>query len=206
MESNVVDSYTKYEPCKVIGISGPSASGKTTLAERLQQELPKSAILSLDRYTIPRNVTIFHHPNDSNTVYQNWETVETHDFDLLLEDVIKLKQSGEYSYLIVEGFLLFADSILIPHFDVLIFFDFEDWKELAKRRVKRSYGFTMDMYEHLVWPYYLQYKPTQISNVRQHLQQLQQISKFLLLQCDFMDSSSQYTHLKQHIVRVLSCS
>lgn len=86
---------------RLILISGPSSSGKTTFSKRLSVQLKVSGIdpvmISLDNYFVNRE----HTPKDENGDY-NFEALEALDLDLLNENINKL----------LEG-----DTIKVPKFD-----------------------------------------------------------------------------------------
>jgi uridine kinase len=74
---------------RLILISGPSSSGKTTFAQRLAIQLKVSGLnpvtLSLDNYFVNRELT----PKDENGEY-NFEALEALDIDLLNNNLIQL--------------------------------------------------------------------------------------------------------------------
>lgn len=74
---------------RLILISGPSSSGKTTFAQRLAIQLKvaglKPVTLSLDNYFVDRELT----PRDENGEY-NFEALEALDIDLLNDNLVRL--------------------------------------------------------------------------------------------------------------------
>jgi len=85
--------YHRKDKVKIVLISGPSASGKTTFSKRLSIQLKvlglKPFQLSLDNYFVDREKT----PKDKNGEY-NFELIEALDLDLLynnLHDLIEGK-------------------------------------------------------------------------------------------------------------------
>ena len=65
----------------IIGISGPSSSGKTELARRLVAELPGTAIVSLDSYYRGRQELPFEEREKSNFDHPDaleWELLQEH--------------------------------------------------------------------------------------------------------------------------------
>ena len=113
----------------IIGIAGGTASGKTTVAKRLveaQQDISYVAMLRLDDYY----KDLSHLPLEERKKV-NFDHMDTFDFDLLVDDINKLKNgkiiySPVYDYvnhtrvigdsrevkpsdvIIVEGILIFA--------------------------------------------------------------------------------------------------
>ncbi len=78
--------YQRKDKVKIILISGPSASGKTTFSKRLSIQMKVLGIrpfqLSLDNYFVDRELT----PKDKNGEY-NFEVIEALDLDLLYNNL-----------------------------------------------------------------------------------------------------------------------
>ncbi len=81
--------YNRKDSLKIILLSGPSASGKTTTSKRLAVQLKvlgiKPLIISLDNYFVDRELT----PKDENGEY-NFEVIEALDIETLYEDLHNL--------------------------------------------------------------------------------------------------------------------
>lgn len=138
----------------VIGVSGGSASGKTTVANRLKDEFKDSVeLLSHDFYYLPhddmpmeeRRKLNFDHPNAFDT-------------NLLIKHIKLLKQCTSverpvYSYkentrmketitvnpakvIIVEGFLIFENTELRELMDIKIFVDTDADERLIRRIIR----------------------------------------------------------------------
>jgi len=168
----------------IIGIAGGTASGKTTVAKRLVEEqsgIEYVAMLRLDDYYKDLS---FMDLEDRKKV--NFDHMDTFDFDLLIEDINKLKQGqgvdspvydyvrhtrviGEYrhvepsSVIIVEGIHALAEPRLRELFDIKIYVDTADDIRFI-RRLKRDIedrGRTMDsvinQYLTTVRPMHLQF-------------------------------------------------
>ena len=120
----------------VIGISGPTTSGKSTIAEEIKKMF-NCKIICVDGYfkvnpEMPKieinGLTIID--------FDNRDAIE---WNYLIEDIEKEKNQSN-DFLIVEGFLLFGDPQLYDIIDVLITvnFDIESDQQLAlKRRLNR---------------------------------------------------------------------
>jgi len=142
----------------IIGICGGSASGKTTVSQRIIEALdvPWVTLISLDSFyrvlddedmkKVHRNEHNFDHP-------------DAFDFELLIETLDKLKQGkcvdvpiynfvthsrekrGKKMYgasvIIVEGILIFVNKKLVDMMDMKIFIDTDSDIRLA-RRLKRD--------------------------------------------------------------------
>jgi len=160
--------------CIIVAISGwiwgPTASGKTTLAKKLQKKLG-GIIFHCDRY----NVCPPLHDNYTVTpgftaveAYRNYETPHAMRWDLLQKDlqlkrVIEVENSGS-KYLFVEGFLLFYDETLYPMYDASIFIRAEDTESpmLCERRFKRDfihhkYESFKDFWDRIMWPCHVKF-------------------------------------------------
>lgn len=104
--------YHRKDKIKIILISGPSASGKTTFSKRLSIQLKvlglKPFQLSLDNYFVDRNKT----PRDENGEY-NFEVIEALDLDLLynnLHDLIEGKSVKMPKFSFEDGKKYFSDE------------------------------------------------------------------------------------------------
>lgn len=139
-----------------LGVSGGSASGKTTVARLLAEALEKfdPAVIGVDMYFADQSALT---PDEQEKF--DFDSPEALDFDLLAKDLGKLK-SGEpvsiplYDYathssrpdatainpsrlIIVEGILLFHPRPIQPMLDCKIFVD-ADREERLRRRIARD--------------------------------------------------------------------
>ena len=92
--ANIADQISSNKNIKVVLIAGPSSSGKTTFAKRLEIELKLKGIkpktISVDNYFVERKDT----PKDENGDY-DFEAIEAIDTKLLNNDLLKLLQGKE---------------------------------------------------------------------------------------------------------------
>jgi uridine kinase len=139
----------------VIGVSGGSASGKTTVANRIKKECKDSVeLLSHDFYYIPHDDL----PIEERAKV-NYDHPNAFDTQRLINDIKILKQSiaidrPVYSYtehtrlaetvhvnpakvIIVEGFMIFENTELRELMDIKIYVD-TDADERLIRRIKRD--------------------------------------------------------------------
>ena len=142
----------------IIGIAGGTASGKTTVAQRLveaQKDISYVAMLRLDDYY----KDLSHLPLEERRSV-NFDHMDTFDFELLVEDINRLKNGetiyspvydyvnhtrviGEYrevkpsSVIIVEGIHALAEPTLRELYDIKIYVDTEDDIRFI-RRLKRD--------------------------------------------------------------------
>ena len=161
---------------RIIGICGPSCSGKSYVSKKLLKYFPDSNRINADMYF----------KKDSTEVYKgikNYDTPESINFKLLIKAVKKLKQGKPAfiiekihselpnkelqpkEYLFVEGILIFANSELAALFDSKIFLDITD-ENLLKRRTERGrskYDTNLDYIKNIVIKHAHEYKGMQKS-------------------------------------------
>ncbi|MBQ2917166.1 MAG: nucleoside kinase [Clostridia bacterium] len=92
--AKIADSISSNKEIKVVLIAGPSSSGKTTFAKRLEIELRlnglKTKTISVDNYFVERK----DNPRDENGEY-DFEAIEAIDTKLLNNDLLKLLNGEE---------------------------------------------------------------------------------------------------------------
>lgn len=138
----------------IIGVSGGSASGKTTVASRLKDACGDSVeLLSHDFYYLPHDDIPF-----LERTKLNYDHPNAFDTERMIEDIKLLKQGKAidrpvYSYtehtrlnetvrvnpakvIIVEGFMIFENSVLRNLFDIKVFVDADTDERLIRRIVR----------------------------------------------------------------------
>jgi uridine kinase len=94
--ANIADEIAKKDSVKIVLVSGPSSSGKTTFSKRLSVQLGVNGlspvVLSMDDYFHPRTLT----PRDANGEY-DFESIYSVDLDLFNEQMNKLLNGEEVS-------------------------------------------------------------------------------------------------------------
>ncbi len=138
----------------VVGIAGGTGSGKTTLAEKLHQELPGSLLISQDSYY----KDLSHLPFEERRC-TNFDHPDSIEFSLLREHLMDLKkglsiESPTYSFhtctreqkteridpaqvVLVEGILLLTVPEIRDLFDLKLFVDTDDDIRIL-RRIERD--------------------------------------------------------------------
>ena len=131
----------------IIGIAGPSASGKSTICDQLQKRLENSIVIHTDNYWCNPE----HFPRVKE--FKNWELPECLDFDTLYTNLKELKAGkmtrapqwvlGVYpplkkeikpaAIIIVEGFRLWYDARIRKLLDLKIYIDVPE-EVILKRR------------------------------------------------------------------------
>lgn len=138
----------------VIGVSGGSASGKTTVANRIKDEFKDSVeLLSHDFYYLPHDDL----PLEERAKL-NYDHPNAFDTERLISDIKQLKQGKPierpvYSYvihnrlpetvrvnpakvIIVEGFMIFENSELRDLMDIKVFVDTDADERLIRRIIR----------------------------------------------------------------------
>jgi uridine kinase len=125
---------------KVVGISGCSCSGKSTIARMLRDHITSTRqervkIICMDNYYHPpENI-----PMNQDHNVPDWDTVKAFDVEKVLQDINTIFNENDLSLLIIEGILLFDFG---EHFSsilhVKVFLDI-DMETLIKRRSQRIY-------------------------------------------------------------------
>lgn len=135
----------------VIGVSGGSASGKTTVANQIKDVFKENVeLLSHDFYYLPLDHLPF-----EDRIKLNFDHPDAFDTERLIEDIKKLKQSMPierpvYSYteytrlaetirvnpakvIILEGFMIFVNEKLRELMDIKVFVDADADERLIRR-------------------------------------------------------------------------
>jgi uridine kinase len=166
----------------IIGISGPSASGKSLLANTIVRELgsEKVVVISEDNYYKDNNHLPF---EDRQKI--NYDHPDSFDHDLLCQHLQQLQSGesveipiyahaehkrleesrsiGEHSIIVIEGILLFTDDKLRDLMDIRIFMstplDICLTRRLQRDVIERHRSFesVLNQYHATVRPMYLQF-------------------------------------------------
>jgi ADP-ribosylglycohydrolase/uridine kinase len=140
----------------VIGITGASQSGKTTTAKQLRIALNSydTCVLHQDSFRLSKP-----HLRARVDGKPSWEGPQFTDFGGLLECVKQAKM--EYAYVIVEGYMLFADTRVTEACDYKFVLE-SDEDTCAHRRTKapKEWATPAEYYRACVWPTHLSYMAT----------------------------------------------
>lgn len=138
----------------VIGVAGGSASGKTTVANRIKEEFKDNVeLLSHDFYYLPYSEVTF-----EERLKLSYDHPNAFDTERLIEDIKKLKECipidrPVYSYteytrlaetvrihpakvIIVEGFLIFENAQLRDLMDIKVYVDADADERLIRRIIR----------------------------------------------------------------------
>jgi uridine kinase len=158
----------------IVGIAGPSCSGKTTLAKGLER--------CFNGLHLESDVFYKKQPNGFFQGYPNWEHADCLMWPELRRSLRELKSGRPAKIpfaqctesldrevhpkkvILVDGFLLFLDEDISQLCDERIFIDIDDKTQL-ERRMKREGPDVYDMCRKLVIPHYKLYKDAVMSKV-----------------------------------------
>jgi len=154
----------------IIGISGTTCSGKTTVAKKIHENLKNSVLINQDTYFLP--VDDPRHTLVTELNHFNWDILSSLDMAKMYADVMdvvtstsKLNDtqengsSNEFKFLILEGFLLFNCKPIADLCHQKYFVDLT--REVCwDRRSKRVYDppDVPGYFDKVVWPEYLKQK------------------------------------------------
>ncbi|XP_076288369.1 nicotinamide riboside kinase [Lasioglossum baleicum] len=146
----------------VLGISGATCSGKTSLVNRLHKELKNSVLICQDNYFLPADDPRHTYIPELN--HMNWEIINSLDMDKMRSDVLNLITSPEESkstntndkkILILDGFLLFTCKVISKLCNKKYFLTLTK-DQCWERRKDRCYDppDVPGYFEKVVWPEY----------------------------------------------------
>ncbi len=118
---------------KIISIAAVTAGGKTTVVNKLKEQLDNVHTLHFDDYTFEGEVDDFYQWVLDGADYNVW------NLRPLEEDILKVKNSGEYKYLILDYPFAYCNEQIKKYIDMAIFIDTPLDIALA-RRILRDLG------------------------------------------------------------------
>jgi len=166
----------------IIGITGGSASGKTSFLKRLTDSFSSDelTLISQDNYYLEKEKQ----PKDGNGV-ENYDTPDSIDFDMFCRDIQNLRKGNtvqrmEYTFnnpnitpklltykpapiIIVEGIFVLYNLEVTRLLDLKLYIESKEWLKLKRRiirdKVERGYDLNDVLYrwEHHVTPTYERY-------------------------------------------------
>lgn len=142
---------------KLIGISGCTNGGKTTLSKSLINEFPNSYHLSQDDFYHERGSKHYEFIPELNSY--NFDVITAIDMKKFHAHLSSLIRSGKYAYIFLDGILLFEDDKLNKMLDKKYFIDL-DKEECHRRRKNRHYIIedTSNYFELCAWKEFIKYK------------------------------------------------
>ncbi|KAK9309170.1 hypothetical protein QLX08_001121 [Tetragonisca angustula] len=150
----------------ILGISGATCSGKTTLSDQLHKELKNSVVIHQDNYFLPQDDPRHVKINELN--HFNWELITSMDMDKMHSDILQLigsspnKDSSSETVkniLILDGFLLFKCEVISNLCDRKYFITLTK-EECWERRKGRVYDppDVPGYFEKVTWPEYVKHR------------------------------------------------
>ncbi|XP_029661711.1 nicotinamide riboside kinase 1 [Formica exsecta] len=148
----------------VIGISGATCSGKSTLANKILDNFPKSVMVRQDDYFLPSDDP--RHIMIQELNHLNWDLITSLDMQRMHSDIIKILHSHENDavglkkrVLILDGFLLFRHKDTTDLCDRKYFLTLTK-EQCWERRKNRIYEppDVPGYFDKVVWPEYIKYK------------------------------------------------
>lgn len=142
---------------KLIGISGCTNGGKTTLSKKLQKALKTSTYLTQDDFYFPRDSDHLEFIDELNSF--NFDVINAIDMDKFHAELKNAIDSEKYEYIFLDGFILYEDEKLYNMLDKRYFL-FLNKEECLRRRLSRNYKTidTPNYFDKCVWPEFLKYK------------------------------------------------
>ncbi len=141
----------------VIGVSGVTNGGKSSLCRSLAKLFPRSTYLCQDTFFHKRVSGKLEYRSDLQS--HNYDCIEAIDSELFFVDLEEIMALSEnYDFLFIDGFLLFHFHTKI-RFDKKFFFTLTMGQCLEKR-LKRNYKTvgSLEYFHQLVWPCYTKYR------------------------------------------------
>jgi len=117
----------------IIGIAGPSGSGKTTLAEKLSKKID-AKLIRLDNYWKYNDVNKI--PPMKKWKKGIWEKPSSTNFNKVLKEIKRIKESKNPSNIILEGLHTFDKQKIRKIIDLKIYLSLSD-SLIIKRRLKK---------------------------------------------------------------------
>lgn len=163
---------------KMIGISGPTCSGKSTICEKICKKID-SLHIKMDYFYKDR----IYHPKVKN--WHNHEVLDCYKLDVFLDALKKLKKGGDIEtpvykrshgkqirteqkvarpIILVDGMLTFVDKEINKLFDYRIFLDISE-KEQLRRRLEREPDLDLGYFHQVITPMYEKYKDNILKKV-----------------------------------------
>ena len=152
----------------IIGISGPTCSGKTTVAKKVHENIKDAVVIYQDKYFLSQDDS--RHKLIPELNHFNWEILSSLDMSKMHSDVLKIIESNnghtqenstdkKNRVLIIEGFTIYNYKPLTDLFHQKYFIDIS--REVCwDRRKDRVYDppDVPGYFDKVVWPEYVRHK------------------------------------------------
>lgn len=147
----------------VVGISGVTYGGKTTLTKLLHEKFVNSVVFSQDDYFFPGNDS--RHTVIPELNHVNWEIMSSLDMKKMRSDVSSAlsrnHSDGTPRVMILEGFLVLNDSYFAKICDLKFFFTLtrdQCWERRSVGTLQHVYPDPPGYFDQFVWLEYEKHK------------------------------------------------
>jgi uridine kinase len=140
----------------LIGVSGCTNGGKTTLCKLLLNKFTNSAHICQDTFFLPKSQLEFREDLNSH----NYDTIDSIDSEKFFQHLDALiDHEPNYDFIFIDGFLLYKyDQQFLGKLRRKYFFTLTK-EQCLSRRLSRNYKTvgSLDYFEKLAWPCYSAY-------------------------------------------------
>ncbi|MCA9459384.1 MAG: AAA family ATPase, partial [Nanoarchaeota archaeon] len=136
----------------IIGIAGPSCSGKTTLVNELKNSKFSLDIIHADNY--------FKHYKEFPKLPNGWRNTELPEnikSEELIKDLVLLKENSKKDIIIIEGYLIFHFKQILELLNLKIFIKVSESNQLERRLDRKGHFSDKDFIKQIVIPAYQKY-------------------------------------------------
>lgn len=123
---------------KVIAVAAVTAGGKTAAVNEIKNKLPKAAALHFDDYSFEGEVEDFYQWVSDGADYNVW------NLEPLEKDIISIKNSGEYDYLLLDYPFAYRNDKIKKYIDFAVFIDTPLDIAMARRVLRDHKNSTAD--------------------------------------------------------------
>ena len=131
----------------VIGIAGGSASGKSTLAEKLKEALPslELCLMHMDSYFKPAEERAMIEAPVTGIPYRDDNHPSSFHLAELRQDLTEAIGNGQYQVILVEGLLTLWDKEILELLDLRLFVECRPDERIVRRlRRNMQWGLSFD--------------------------------------------------------------
>lgn len=165
---------------KIIGITGGSGSGKSTVVKRIKERYPNAVLIEMDNYYKSASFV-----NNNNITAYNFDHPDAFDMDLLLENIRELKNGEKCmmpqydfvhhsrkdewvevepsSIIVIDGLMVFYDEKIRDMLDLKLYVDTPSDIRFIRRLIRdvkergRTVESVIEQYTNVVRPGYLNF-------------------------------------------------
>lgn len=123
---------------KVIAVAAVTAGGKTAAVNEIKNKLPNAAALHFDDYSFEGEVEDFYQWVSDGADYNVW------NLEPLEKDIISIKNSGEYDYLLLDYPFAYRNDKIKKYIDFAVFIDTPLDIAMARRVLRDHKNSTAD--------------------------------------------------------------